>query len=76
MPDKQVQIVQHLQPGGIETMALDFVRLSGSKIETHIISLKVMPQRPDKNGRALIPWKTDCISWVKSRVSILLCLSG
>lgn len=36
----QVQVVQHLKPGGIETMALDLMRCAGDELEIHVVSLE------------------------------------
>ncbi len=35
-----LQIVQHLQPGGIETMALDLMRKASSDTDVHLLSLE------------------------------------
>ena len=40
MRNVQVQVVQHLQPGGIETMALDLLRCAGDGRETYVVSLE------------------------------------
>jgi len=41
MTTKRVlQVVQHLQPGGIETMALDLMERAGADREVHILSLE------------------------------------
>ncbi|PHS79033.1 MAG: glycosyl transferase [Rhodospirillaceae bacterium] len=40
MRSVQVQVVQHLKPGGIETMALDFLRRANLGQEVHIVSLE------------------------------------
>jgi glycosyltransferase involved in cell wall biosynthesis len=40
MRNIQVQIVQHLIPGGIETMVLDLLRCAGEGREVHVISLE------------------------------------
>ena len=40
MRNIQVQIVQHLKPGGIETMVLDLLRCAGEGQEVHVISLE------------------------------------
>jgi len=42
-----VQVVQHLTPGGIETMALDLQRLAMPGFEVHVVSL-------EKNAQAAI----------------------
>ena len=42
-----VQVVQHLTPGGIETMALDLQRLATPNLEVHVVSL-------EKNAQAAI----------------------
>ena len=39
-----VQVVQHLTPGGIETMALDLQRLATPDIEVHVVSLETNAQ--------------------------------
>ncbi|MDB5360274.1 MAG: glycosyltransferase [Rhodospirillales bacterium] len=38
------QVVQHLQPGGIETIVLDLARLGASADEVHVISLEGRPE--------------------------------
>lgn len=41
MPKKHIlQVVQHLQPGGIETMALDLMTKADPSTEVHIVSLE------------------------------------
>jgi len=51
MPRKVVlQIVQHLQPGGIETMALDLLDRSSSCMEVHILSLE------GSKAEAILSW--------------------
>ncbi len=40
MVKRVFQVVQHLAPGGIETMVLDLQRLAGPQMETHIVSLE------------------------------------
>ncbi|HLZ65318.1 MAG TPA: glycosyltransferase [Aliidongia sp.] len=39
-----VQVVQHLQPGGIETIVLDLARLGASTDEVHVVSLEGRPE--------------------------------
>jgi glycosyltransferase involved in cell wall biosynthesis len=39
-----VQVVQHLTPGGIETMALDLQRLATPDFEVHVVSLEKSAQ--------------------------------
>ena len=38
------QVVQHLQPGGIETIVLDLARLGATADEVHVISLEGRPE--------------------------------
>jgi len=40
MHNVHVQVVQHLKPGGIETMALDLLRRSDGRQDVHIVSLE------------------------------------
>jgi glycosyltransferase involved in cell wall biosynthesis len=40
MPRSIVQVVQHLSPGGIETMALDLCRFAPEGTTTHVVSLE------------------------------------
>ncbi len=40
MKQLNVQVVQHLRPGGIETLVLDLQRLNNDRCSTHIISLE------------------------------------
>ncbi|MEE8351787.1 MAG: glycosyltransferase [Rhodospirillales bacterium] len=40
MRNVQVQVVQHLQPGGIETMALDLLRCAGEGQDLYVVSLE------------------------------------
>lgn len=40
MAQRIVQVVQHLAPGGIETLVLDLQRLAGPGTEFHIVSLE------------------------------------
>ncbi len=45
-----LQIVQHLRPGGIETIALDLMRFTGEGQEVHVVSLE------GEKGAALTTW--------------------
>ena len=40
MPKRTLHVVQHLSPGGIESLALEFKRLENADEETHIVSLE------------------------------------
>ena len=40
MRNVHVQVVQHLKPGGIETMALDLMRCASADQEVHVVSLE------------------------------------
>ena len=46
-----LQVVQHLHPGGIETMALDLMRFTEQGQEVHVVSLE------GEKGAALAAWK-------------------
>ena len=48
-----VHVVQHLKPGGIETMALDLIDFGGVNVRTYIISLEGKKEHAiESNGHA------------------------
>lgn len=68
MPEVVVQIVQHLRPGGIETMALDLQRFAWPSCDVHIVSLE-----GDKN-ESIAAWER--LAPVRGRVHFLDKLPG
>lgn len=51
-----VQVVQHLRPGGIETMALDLMRQLDTQCEVHIFSLEGNSRQAEQSWPRLEPW--------------------
>ncbi len=56
-----MQVVQHLQPGGIEVMALDFLRLSDSKDTTWLVSLEGSKEEALKLWPKLIEYESQLL---------------
>jgi len=52
-----IQVVQHLRPGGIETMALDLMRQLDSQCEIHIFSLEGNMQQATAQWPRLTKWQ-------------------
>lgn len=57
MPNVVVQVVQHLRPGGIETMALDLQGFSQPDDEVHIVSLEGDKEEAIAAWARLVPVK-------------------
>ena len=61
-----VQVVQHLSPGGIETMAIDFARVSPGGRPTYIVSLEGTKSEAIKAWSVLRPFSDRLIFLDKS----------